>query len=323
MAEYRWLLVASLLGSASALLLVTGWLLTDSRVSTADALKTGGLAGGAIIALYALWLNDRRRRSDEMRQEIELTRVRQDRERVSDERFAKAIELLGNDADQVRVGALYALAGLARSRPEYARTTIDVLCSYLRRPFTHPSYEIRPGDPDQADVEPDQPWTPEGITAADRERQVRLTAQRLIAELLPDVGATASYDLDLTEASLEYLNLSGRQLGSLTARRAKLFGMSRLNGMRVHEPALFSGAVFHGDTNLANTRFDGGLSLQNVVAGGAWLFEDATVGSFLDLRAKPPKKQTGTLSIAAGIQVKLNEHESGWATAPGQPASGA
>ena len=92
----RGLLQASVLGAVSALLLVTGWLLTDPGVSKADALKTGGLAGGAILALYGLWINDRRRRTEEARQDTETSRVRQDRERVSDERFAKAIELLGH-----------------------------------------------------------------------------------------------------------------------------------------------------------------------------------------------------------------------------------
>ena len=145
----RGLLQASVVGALSALLLVTGWLLTDPGVSKGDALKTGGLAGGAILALYGLWINDRRRKTEEDRKDTEVSRTQQDRERISDERFAKAIELLGHEADQVRVGALHALAGLAQSRPAYTQTVLDVLCSYLRRPFSHPSYKDRPDDPDQ------------------------------------------------------------------------------------------------------------------------------------------------------------------------------
>src|SRR5262249_5555909 len=153
-------------------------------------------------------------------------------------------ELLGHDADQVRVGALHALAGLARTRPSYTQTVLDVLCSYLRRPFTHPSYELRPDNPDQAEVEPNDAWPDEQIAAADREREVRLTAHRLITDLLPGQADAelASYDLDLTAASLEYLDLAGRQIGRLTARRARLHGISKLAGIRVCQPALFSGA---------------------------------------------------------------------------------
>lgn len=70
---------------------------------------TGGLAGGAVVALYALWLHDRRRRTDETRHEL-------DSDKAADERFARSIELLGNQADQVRVGALHALVWLADCR---------------------------------------------------------------------------------------------------------------------------------------------------------------------------------------------------------------
>jgi hypothetical protein len=70
------------------LVAVGGWLLTDPNTSRSDALKTGGLAGGAVVALYALWLNDRRRRVEEDRQEIErrrheleMRRTEQDRDR--------------------------------------------------------------------------------------------------------------------------------------------------------------------------------------------------------------------------------------------------
>lgn len=84
------------------------------------------LAAGAFVALYALWLNDRRRRTEEERREIErsqhavqVQRTELDRERAADERFARAVDLLGNDADQVRVGAMHALAGLARDQPRY------------------------------------------------------------------------------------------------------------------------------------------------------------------------------------------------------------
>jgi len=120
----RCLLAASLLGSLSALLVVSGWLLASPGVTQVNALKTGGLAGAAILALRGLWINDRRRRTDEARHEL-------DRERVSDERFAKAVEPLGNEVDQVRVGALHVLAGLAHGRHSYTQTVLDVPCAYL------------------------------------------------------------------------------------------------------------------------------------------------------------------------------------------------
>jgi hypothetical protein len=320
----RWLLPASLLGSTSALLLVTGWLLADPTVTKADALKTGGLAGGAVLALHALWINDRRRRTEEARHEVELSRAQQDRDRIGDERFAKAIELLGHDADQVRVGGLLALAGLARSRPSYGQTVVDVLCSYLRRPFAHPAYELLPDDPAQAAIEPGERWPAELILAADRERQVRLTAQRLIADLLADLDG-GRRDLDLSAASLEYLDLAGRRIGGLTARRARLYGITRLGQCSFSGPALFSGATFHGRTELGGVRFGGGLSLAGASIHGPWRWSGATVAAFADLRTTaPPPELDGALATLDGTTVHLDpEHP--WALHPedaGRPASG-
>ncbi|MGW4526878.1 pentapeptide repeat-containing protein [Amycolatopsis sp. NPDC004378] len=307
-----------MLGAGCALLLVTGWLLGDPATPRGDALKTGGLAGGAILALYALWINDRRRRTEEARHEVERNRAQQDRERTENEQFAKAVELLGHDADQVRVGALHALAGLARNRPAYTQTVLDVLCSYLRRPFTHPSYAAQPDNPDEAIVEPDEAWPAERIAEADREQQVRLTAQRLIAALLPrsEDEDAALYDLDLTAAHLEYLDLTGRRLGRLIARRARLHGANRLGRVRVDRPALFSGATFHGRTDLHRARFDGGLSLLNAEVKGLWRVPDASVRDFADLRTAAPGQQVGELTLVGDCTLKAAE-DSGWATRPG------
>ncbi|MEV4604037.1 pentapeptide repeat-containing protein [Amycolatopsis sp. NPDC049253] len=292
---------------ASVLLLcgVGGWLLTDPATSRSDALKTGGLAGGAVVALYALWLNDRRRRVEEARQEIErqrhdleMHRAEQDRERVSDERFAKSVELLGHEADQVRVGALHALAGLARSRPTYTQTVLDVLCAYLRRPFEHARYGGSP-DADERDTE--------------RELQVRLTAQRLVAELLPwasEVDAP-SYDLDLTGAVLEYLDLSRRKIGRLLLRYAslhsstnlsgclitdrayftaagtgngRLIGNFRCRGAKFLDYAWFSGTVFAENADFTETTFAGRTAFKDAVFTKDALFTDASFDDSLDLR---------------------------------------
>lgn len=226
----RNMLAPTIAGAIGAFLLLSGWLfVVDSTIAKGEAIKTGGLAGGSVIALYALWLNDRRRRTDEARQEIEKDRQEHDRSRVADERFARAIELLGHETDQVRVGALHALAGLAKSRDGYKQTVLDILCSYLRRKF---------------DGE------------APLEREVRLTAQQLIADLLPhvDVVDPPLYDLNLTNASLEYFDISRRHVGQLTARSAKLL---RSNS--------FHHTVFHGDVFLTDSVNEGRLHGHHVV----------------------------------------------------------
>ncbi|RSD19792.1 pentapeptide repeat-containing protein [Amycolatopsis eburnea] len=262
--------------SVALLLGVGGWLLTDPATSRSDALKTGGLAGGAVVALYALWLNDRRRRVEEgrhdverRRHELESQRAEQDRERVADERFAKAVELLGHTADQVRVGALHALAGLARSRPEYTQTVLDVLCSYLRRPFSHTR------DPEQ-----------------ERELTVRLTAQRLVTDLLPARDAEGPvYDLDLTGARLEYFDLSGKLIGGLLLRYAELHSSTNLSGCRFTGRVYFTaagtesgrligyfrcrGAVFESHAWFSGTAFAEDVDFTDTTFAGETTFKDA------------------------------------------------
>lgn len=248
-------LAGTVLLGVGVLAIVTGWLLTGGE-SRGEALKTGGIAAGSVVALYALWLNDRRRRVDEERQELEQRRqdlehqrAEHDRERVADERFAKAVELLGHDADQVRVGAVAALVSVARSRPDYVQTVLDVLCAYLRRPFDHPRYRLHQQD-----------WARTQAEAAERELQVRLSAQRVIADLLPlrDEVDAPIYGLDLTGAALEYFRLTGRQVGAVTLRYTTLFSSNDFSGMVFHRNMWLTGA------KLAGGRLDGQLRFEHV-----------------------------------------------------------
>lgn len=234
-----------LAGALAVVLLaaVTVWLLTDPSTSRADALKTGGLAAGSVVALYALWLNDRRRRVEESRHALEMKRYDRDKERVSDERFAKAVELLGDEADQVRVGALHVLAGLARTRPEYTQTVLDVLCAYLRMPFDHPEL-------------PGYVGTAEDLVAAERELQVRRSVERQLRLLLPKAADTEApnYDLHLTGATLDRFNLDDRKVEWLGLNRARLLYDVKLNRL-----------VVHGHLGFSNTRVLGNLHLSGLV----------------------------------------------------------
>lgn len=288
----RVVLAGSVLAAIVVTVLTTVVLvLVEPTLSKAEAIKTGALAGGAVVALYALWLNDRHRRTEEARHELES-------DKAVDDRFARSVELLGAEADQVRVGALHALASLAGSTPRYKQTVLDVLCAYLRRPFTHPSYTRRPDNPNQV--------TPEDAPEADWERQVRLTAQRLITDLLPwgqDPDPKA-YHLDLTGASLEYFRLEGRRIGRLTARRTRFYGITRLSEVHASKPALFSGATFLGRVELHEAQFEGGIAFLETVFSGEVVFKGASVSTFIDLNTTAPEQQTGTIMITEGTQVK-------------------
>ncbi|MEV6908122.1 hypothetical protein [Amycolatopsis sp. NPDC051071] len=272
-------LLWTLLSSIVVLAGVTGWLLADPATSRGDALKTGALAGGAIAALYGLWLNDRRRRTEEDRHEIE-------RSRISDERFAKSIELLGNDADQVRVGAMHSLAGLARTRPEYRQTVLDVLCAYLRRPFDHPKFTS------------DTVWNNESKAAAERERLVRRAAERLIRDILPHAGTTGpTFGLNLSDARLDKLELTARRVGWFGADRSEVLHHLDLEN-----------AELAGKFSLKHVRIHGNLRLAGAIFKRPVLLDDLTVETPVDfgkaIFAEPPSLEGAKFAPGSALPAR-------------------
>jgi hypothetical protein len=292
----RLMLLATVLAAIAVTVATTvALLLVDPAAPRSEAVRTGALSGGAVVALYALWLNDRRRRVEEARHGLEGAKI-------ADERFARSVELLGNEADQVRVGAMHSLAWLAASTPRYKQTVLDVLCAYLRRPFEHPELRDAPdGDPAASDP------------AADRELEVRRTAQRLIADVLPwgEDPDPRRYDLDLSGARLEHLRLEGRRIGRLTARRARFHGISRLGHMEATKPVLFTDATFLGRLDLREARLDGGLSFQRAAFEGEVVLDRTAVSTFLDISTAVPAALTGSLHV--GPQTRVDGAADGWA----------
>jgi uncharacterized protein YjbI with pentapeptide repeats len=86
------------------------------------------VGAGALVALVVAY---RRQRVDEDGALREATRLHT-------ERFTTAVSQLGHDSVAVRLGGLHALAGLADDAPtrHLRQTCIDVLCAYLRLPYT-------------------------------------------------------------------------------------------------------------------------------------------------------------------------------------------
>jgi hypothetical protein len=250
--------------------LVSG-LSLDGSSTGSDALRTGGLAGLAVAALYWLWLYERGRPTDKLPEQSMSDRWDQQRldaehARAADERFARALELIGHEADQVRVGALHALAALARTNPAYGQTTLDILCAYLRRPFDHAGYQERRSG--RGAEQRDGAWHD---VPADRERQVRLTAQRLIVDLLPATSEpdAPEYHLDLTGAALEYFDLSHKKVGTFTARSAHFYEAVSFEGATFHGPMWLTWAHMWGEAFRANDMVCHGISWwSNFTASG-------------------------------------------------------
>ncbi|MET8746877.1 pentapeptide repeat-containing protein [Streptomyces sp. NPDC004728] len=200
-------------------------------------LSFGVVAGaGALVALVVAY---RRQRVDEAGAHREATRLHT-------ERFSQAVDKLGSDSPAVRLGGVHALAGLADDAPtqDLRQTCIDVLCAYLRLPFSPD-----PGE-DPAHQEEHHRYL--------ALRTVRHTILRLIGDHYRRPQEThrswQGCDLDLTGVVIDgSMNFSGAVFSGVTVN--------------------FSGAVFSGCTvNFTGaTLSDGTVSFNDAEFSGATL----------------------------------------------------
>jgi hypothetical protein len=184
------------------------------------------------------------------------------------DRYTKAVEQLGHEKAPVRLGALYSLEHLAQDNPNYRQTVVDVVCAYLRMPYTPPAQPELDAERVQemalpADARDRAPQLVPGGDPAREELQVRQTAQRLLADhlrrppetsgqeaqLLPPSPQQAFWpgiSLDLTRATL--VNFNFEQVSVIQARFVEA---------TFHGAALFFGATFEGYTRFNEVTFQG------------------------------------------------------------------
>src|SRR6202000_3275396 len=77
----QWPLTGTIVLAFGVFCLVTGLLLNSAGTTDSDALRTGGMAAASVVALYGLWLYDRRRRVDEDRHALDSQRKELDDQR--------------------------------------------------------------------------------------------------------------------------------------------------------------------------------------------------------------------------------------------------
>jgi hypothetical protein len=203
-------------------------------------LSFGVVAGaGALVALVVAY---RRQRVDEDGALREATRLHT-------ERFTTAVTQLGNDSAAVRLGGVHALAGLADDAPtrDLRQTCIDVLCAYLRLPYTAEA-DLPAGDS-------------EARHAYLALREVRHTVIRLICDHLrlePEhPHSWRGSDFDFTNVTFDGGDFSDATFSGGTVR--------------------FDGATFSGGT----VAFMG-----STFSGGTVTFNDATFsGGTVDFRS--------------------------------------
>jgi len=186
-----------------------------------------GLVAGGALAFTALNFNLLRRNSEQADQWQRRTHELTEQGQVTD-RFTKAIEQLGSDKLDVRIGGIYALERIARIPPKTTPPVMEVLTAFIREHSREPWPPSDPGSPEQKRLtRPDvqAAVTVVGRRDAARDREyalfIDLTAAHLTGAQI--VGAR------FTAAHLDRANLSGADLTGADLTRANLDGADLTN----------------------------------------------------------------------------------------------
>ncbi|HWD45082.1 MAG TPA: pentapeptide repeat-containing protein, partial [Actinomycetota bacterium] len=205
------------------------------------------------------------------RQQLNLTEQGQ----VTD-RYIRAVEQLGHEKAPVRLGALYSLEHLAQDNPGYRQTVVDVVCAYLRMPYTLPAQPeldaeeveksaLPAGGRDRAS------HSAPGQDPAREELQVRQTAQRLLEFHLRCPPRTSGQEAQLLPPSPQHAFWPGISL-DLTGAILVGFSFSEVSVIKVR----FVGATFQGGARFVEATFEGPAEFGQATFEGPAIFNKAT-----------------------------------------------
>ncbi|WP_434088666.1 pentapeptide repeat-containing protein [Amycolatopsis mediterranei] len=288
------------------------WLLlsTGATRDQLDALRTAGTLGVGFGGVVALWLAVRRQRSTEhdLLQKYQAHELAERvaaqnqaaadraaahaehdaRERRLTDLYLKAVEHLGSAHAPVRHGGLYALERVAQDNPSQRQTVVDVVCAYLRAPYTPPntsrasrlglkrplqsSTRSRATNSARARETTTTSAHTRTISASLEEREVRMTAQRLLKRHLSlDIHDNSTglfwdnIDLDLAGATLVSFDFRGCRVKHCTFLHSTFVG-----------PARFDNAVFTGEASFARSAFTAEARFSGATFANETWFKGAT-----------------------------------------------
>ncbi|MFD4668470.1 pentapeptide repeat-containing protein, partial [Lentzea sp. NPDC058450] len=230
----------------------------------AEVVLAASVAIGVAVGIYSLRLFILRQRFVEAQAEHERIDAR---ERRLNELYAGATGQLGNEVAAVRLAGVYALERLALEVPDMRQVIVNVLCAYLRMPFTRET-------PSQL---------PEVDSPQRNELSVRLTVQRVLARHLRKSSGIAGseawlgIDLDLTGAFLVDIDFSDCEFRSVDFARATFVGSARFEHISIAGNASFEGCRFENSAYFDSCSFEGACTFLDA--------NFARLASFSDMRA--------------------------------------
>ncbi|GII87686.1 hypothetical protein Ssi03_56760 [Sphaerisporangium siamense] len=160
-AAWWWILPVSAL-IAAVVYGVARWLLTSlppeptgaaEAAARNEAVRTALAAGAGVGAAVTVMLTFRRQRHQELSAHATAALAERNAElaernakaaehdaieRRVTELYTKASEQLGSAKAAVRLAGLYALERLGQDNPEHRQTIVNLICAYLRMPYTPP-----------------------------------------------------------------------------------------------------------------------------------------------------------------------------------------
>jgi hypothetical protein len=191
------------------------------------------------------------------------------------DRYTKAIEQLGSEELDVRIGGIYALERIARDSARDHPTVMEVLTTFIR---AHSHEQWSPPEPD--DLTQKTRWTRPDVQAAATVIG-RRNAKR-------DIRAPELYSASLTRADLRRANLSGADLSGANLHRANLaeadLSDANLRGVRLTNADLTDAYLAEADLRGAHL---GAALLQGTILlrarlGGADLTDTDVASALID-----------------------------------------
>jgi uncharacterized protein YjbI with pentapeptide repeats len=212
-------------------------------------LGAGLVAGGALV-FTALNFSLLRRNSEQTDQWQRRTHELTEQGQITD-RFTKAVEQLGSDKLDVRIGGIYALERIARDSDQDRPTVMEVLTAFIREHSR-------------------EQWPPPDSGSSEQGRLTRPDVQAAVTVAGRRDAKRDILSIDLTNAHLTSANLGGANLRSARLGGANLGGAD-LRGANLHDANLRGADLTRAD--LANATLTGavltGAHLGGAVLGGA------------------------------------------------------
>ncbi|MEV5241946.1 pentapeptide repeat-containing protein [Streptomyces cinnamoneus] len=227
-----------------------------------EVVRTGLAAGAGVGAAITVLLAFRRQHHHE--EATERSDYDASERRIT-ELYTKAVEQLGSPQAPVRLGGLYALERLGQAVISHRQTIVNVICAYLRMPYTPPADAALPPSEVQGRGFQQAVWRSRQTARAlirgktDNQRcqelQVRLTAENILIDHLripPDRQESTAADkrfwngihIDLSHATLIDWDFLLCQVASANFSHATFTGPACFSHTSFEGPVWFYGATF-------------------------------------------------------------------------------